>query len=199
MKSPFSEQLSEFQGILGTTLRIVLWVLPEDYCNKDPCNFNTEMFVSKVGIGNPCPTLGQLLASRILYALLVGEKLANFWSTPSQLPTPWEVAGVFLAIVLWQDLSTHDLSHTKPKSRSGSNSQSKSRNCLKAKISAHILRALLPIGVVLTPQIYQTLERCKGHTHKGHREKGTECPEFQDFSGCFQGVFRVFSGYFREI
>ena len=30
------------------------------------------MFVSEVG--NPCPTLGQLLASRILYALLVGEK-----------------------------------------------------------------------------------------------------------------------------
>ena len=25
-------------------------------------------------VGNPCPTLGQLLASRILYALLVGEK-----------------------------------------------------------------------------------------------------------------------------
>ena len=43
----------------------------EDYCKKDPCNFNTEMFMSKVG--NPCPTLGQLLASRILYALLVGE------------------------------------------------------------------------------------------------------------------------------
>ena len=30
------------------------------------------MFVSKVG--SPCPSLGQLLASRILYALLVGEK-----------------------------------------------------------------------------------------------------------------------------
>ena len=39
---------------------------------KDPCNLNSEMFVLKVG--NPCPTLGQLLASRILYALLVGEK-----------------------------------------------------------------------------------------------------------------------------
>ena len=44
-------------------------MLPEDYCKKDPCNFNTEMFVSKVG--NPCPTLGQLLVSRILCALLV--------------------------------------------------------------------------------------------------------------------------------
>ena len=39
---------------------------------KDPCNFNAEMFVPKVG--NPCPTLGPLLASRILYALLVAEK-----------------------------------------------------------------------------------------------------------------------------
>ena len=25
------------------------WVLPEDYCKKDPCNLNTEMCVSKVG------------------------------------------------------------------------------------------------------------------------------------------------------
>ena len=49
-----------------------VWVLPVDYCKKGPCNFNTEIFVSKVG--NPCPTLGQLLASRILYALLAGEK-----------------------------------------------------------------------------------------------------------------------------
>ena len=79
------------------------------------------MFVSKVG--NPCPTLGQLLVSRILYALLVGEnstkspgqdfvhrvaqKLANSWSIPRQLPTPWEVAQVFLAIVLWQHPDIH--------------------------------------------------------------------------------------------
>ena len=92
------------------------WVLPEDYCKKDPCNLNTEMFVSE--IGNPCPTLDQLLASRILYALLVGEKqhkiaMARFCtqscSEVGQLlvnssPTPhlMEVAGVFLAIVLWQ-------------------------------------------------------------------------------------------------
>ena len=34
--------------------------------------FQTEMSASKVG--NPCPTLGQLLARRILYVLLVGEK-----------------------------------------------------------------------------------------------------------------------------
>ena len=48
------------------------WVLPEDYCKKDPCIFNTKVFVSKVG--NPCPPLCQLLASRILYALFVGEE-----------------------------------------------------------------------------------------------------------------------------
>ena len=71
------------------------WVLPEDLCKKDPCNFNTEMFVSKVG--NPCPTLGQLLASQILHALLVGEnntkspgqdfvhRVAQSWPTLGQL------------------------------------------------------------------------------------------------------------------
>ena len=46
--------------------------LAEKLCKKDPCNFNTEMFGFKVG--NPCPTLRQLLASWILYVLLVGEK-----------------------------------------------------------------------------------------------------------------------------
>ena len=39
---------------------------------ETPCNFNTEKKVSRVG--SPCPPLGQLLASRILYALLVEEK-----------------------------------------------------------------------------------------------------------------------------
>ena len=74
--------------------------------------------MSKVGSRNPCPTLGQLLASRdfvhalgrrkavrncqgkILYTKC--SKLANSWSTPRQLPTSWEVAEVFLAVVLWQ-------------------------------------------------------------------------------------------------
>ena len=55
-----------------TAVFLLSWVLPEDYHNKDPCKFNTDMFLSKVG--NSCPTLGRLLASRILYALLVGEK-----------------------------------------------------------------------------------------------------------------------------
>ena len=32
----------------------------------------------------------------------VAQKLVNSWSTPLQLPIPWEVTGVFLAIVLWQ-------------------------------------------------------------------------------------------------
>ena len=93
-----------------------VWVLPEDYCRKGPRNFNTEMFVTKVG--NPYPTLGQLPASRILYVLLVGEKqyeiartrfcteLLKSWSTLGQFlansPIPCEVTGVFLAVVLWQ-------------------------------------------------------------------------------------------------
>ena len=92
------------------------WVLPEDYCKRDPCNFNTEMLVSIVG--NPCPTLGQLLASRILYALLVGEKqhetararfckkscseVGQLLVNSSPTPLPTRSARVFLAIVLWQ-------------------------------------------------------------------------------------------------
>ena len=35
--------------------------MPEDYCKKDPCNFNTEMLVSKVG-----------------------QRMSNSWSTSSQ-------------------------------------------------------------------------------------------------------------------
>ena len=60
--------VSQYRAIWGHTT--FYWVLPEHYCKKDPCNFNTEMFVSK----KPCPSLGQLLANRILYALVVGEK-----------------------------------------------------------------------------------------------------------------------------
>ena len=48
-------------------------VLPKAYCKKDPCKFNMEMFVSKVG--KPCPSFGLLLASRIVHALLEGGKL----------------------------------------------------------------------------------------------------------------------------
>ena len=58
--------------IKSACANLVSWLLPEDYCKKGPCNFNMEMFVSKVG--NPYPTLGQHLASRILYALLVAER-----------------------------------------------------------------------------------------------------------------------------
>ena len=54
---------------MGFSEAAICWVLPEDYYKKDPCNFNTEMFVSEVG--NPYPTLGHLLASRISYALFV--------------------------------------------------------------------------------------------------------------------------------
>ena len=31
----------------------------------------------------------------------------------------------------------------------------------------------------------QILERCKGHTHKGHREKVLKVMNFRVFSGCF--------------
>ena len=43
------------------------------------------------------------------------------------------------------------------------------------------------------------LERRKGHTHKGHREKLLKVTKFRIFSGYFQGVFRVFSGSFQSI
>ena len=45
----------------------------------------------------------------------------------------------------------------------------------------------------------RNLERCKGHTHKGHGEKGTESHDFQGISGVLSvssGSFRVFSGIF---
>ena len=73
------------------------------------------MFVSKVGTS--CPTLGQLLASRILYALLVGEtarnrqgkilytELLKSWSTLAHVSPISIYMGscrVFLAIFLWQ-------------------------------------------------------------------------------------------------
>ena len=54
--------------------------------------------------------------------------------------------------------------------------------------------------------VHANLERCKGHTQKGHREKVQDFRIFQGvfrvFSGCFRGVscgFRVFSGCFRGV
>ena len=68
------------------------WVLPENYCKKYPCNFNTEMFVSEVG--NPCPTLG--LGKRkqngiarggfcTQSCLKVGQLLVNCSPTPNHM------------------------------------------------------------------------------------------------------------------
>ena len=37
------------------------------------------------------------------------------------------------------------------------------------------------------------LERCKGHTHKGHREKVLNIMNFRVFSGYFRGVSGFFS------
>ena len=48
------------------------WALPEGYCKKDPCNSNTDMFVSKVGI--PLSKFWSTSSWLILSALLVGEK-----------------------------------------------------------------------------------------------------------------------------
>ena len=62
-----------------------------------PCKFNTEVFVSEVG--NPCPTLGQLLASQILYALVVGDKQHEIARQDSytELLKSWSTLGQFLA------------------------------------------------------------------------------------------------------
>ena len=46
------------------------------------------------------------------------------------------------------------------------------------------------------------LERCKGHTQKGHREKVLKVINFRVFSRYFQGVFREFqefSGCFQGV
>ena len=46
----------------------------------------------------------------------------------------------------------------------------------------------------------KSLERCKGHTHKGHREKALNVMNFQIFQGIFRvlsGSFRIFQGIFR--
>ena len=56
-----------------------------DCCKKGPCDFNTEMCVSKVG--NPCPTVGQLLPAGFVRALgrscsKVGQLLVNSSPTP---------------------------------------------------------------------------------------------------------------------
>ena len=54
-------------------VRVLKMGVARGLLHKLPLQFqHAEMFVSKVG--NPCPTLGQLLASRILYTILVGEK-----------------------------------------------------------------------------------------------------------------------------
>ena len=49
----------------------------------------------------------------------------------------------------------------------------------------------MSVLATLTPCFF--LERCQGHTHKGHREKVLNVVNFR----IFQGVFGVFSGYFQ--
>ena len=95
---------------MDVLLVVQYWLLPEEHCKKNLLNFNTEMAASKVG--NPC----QLLASRIFISALGERKTARnrhgkilcieflrSWPTLGQLlanSPPWEVAEVFLAIVL---------------------------------------------------------------------------------------------------
>ena len=65
-----SLQVVKLHVVKFTTCSILLGVA-RGLLQERPMQFQ-QMFVSKVG--NPCPTLGQLLASRILYKLLIGEK-----------------------------------------------------------------------------------------------------------------------------
>ena len=51
-------------------------------------------------------TLGRTKTARNRQGKILHTELLKSWptlgQTPRQLPTPWEVAGVFLAVVLWQ-------------------------------------------------------------------------------------------------
>ena len=52
-----------------------------------------------------------------------------------------------------------------------------------------------------SPDIFSRNGRvqCKGHTHKGHRQKVLRATSFRVFSRYFQVVFRIFSGYFQGV
>ena len=101
----------------GSVAFAKIWVLPEDYCKKDPRNFNTEMFVSKVGqpMSNSWSTssqpdlvraLGRRKTVRNRQGKILYTELLKSWPTLGQLlansPPHGTTAGVFLAIVLWQ-------------------------------------------------------------------------------------------------
>ena len=85
------------------------------------------------------------------------------------------------------------------------------RDCHQRSGQEHGLSPCSPVTVVYCvpliirnlPKPHRTrpfLERCKGHTHKGHREKVLSVMNFRIFKGVFgvcSGYFQVFSGSFR--
>ena len=95
-----------------------VWVWPEDYCKEDPCNFpwNGEL-------ARNWPRVGQLLSNSV-YKILPWRFLAVFLLPRARTKSAWlevdqeldvgcqvwhehhifrvEIAGVFLAVVLWQ-------------------------------------------------------------------------------------------------
>ena len=73
------------------------WVLPEDYCKKDPCNFNTEMFVSKVG--QPMSGSWSTSSQPDLVQALARRKTVRFRPSKilSELLKSWPTLGQLLA------------------------------------------------------------------------------------------------------
>ena len=105
-----SKQLSNshcFFFWFGSSLECL--AVAEDYCKKDPCTFNMEMLVSKVG--NPCPTLVNFLPAwkeknsmkspKQDFVHRVAQKLVNSWSFIANSTSGMSHGKlVFLALVL---------------------------------------------------------------------------------------------------
>ena len=72
------------------------WVLPEDYCKKDPCSFNTELFVSKLakpGISTIlCDSSINFLEFPCLSVIVpsMSEEFLESWWTYRQLVESWQ-------------------------------------------------------------------------------------------------------------
>ena len=92
--APFSSDLFRFvsEQIRTNQEKTLLWVLPEDYCKRDPCNFNTKMFVSNWSTSSQLDFV-RALSRRKQYEIAqtrfctqscskVGQLLVNSSSTP---------------------------------------------------------------------------------------------------------------------
>ena len=90
----FNQTLTDFKWIVRNLAEN--WVLPEDLCKKDPCNFNTEIFVSKVGqlMSNSWSTssqpdfvhaLGRRKTARNRQGKILYTELLKSWPTLGQL------------------------------------------------------------------------------------------------------------------